>query len=117
MKKRILYLLQRAPYLDDRVTESFDAALVAAAFEQDVSLLFRGDGLQQLLGQQSVTNQRSLAKMLKSLHTYEINAVYVDQADMTQQDLTVADFAIPIEPLTQQAIGELVANHDVVLSG
>ena len=117
MNKRILYILQRPPYLDDRVTESFDAALVAAAFEQQVSLLFRGDGLQQLLAQQSVSDQRSLAKMLKSLATYEINDVYVDQVDMNEQALRASDFALPVVPVTQQALGELIANHDIVLSG
>lgn len=117
MSKRILYLLQHPPYLDDRVAESFDAALVAAAFDQRVSLLFRGDGLQQLLAGQAESNQRNLAKMLQSLATYEITDVYVDRSDMVEQQLQTADFALAVTPVTQQAIGELLASHDIVLSG
>ena len=117
MTKRLLYVLQKPPYLDQRVTESFDAALVAAAFDQHVSLLFRGDGLQQLLAGQNVSNQRNLAKMLRSLATYEITDVYVDHSDMTDQDLSHEDFEIAVTPITHQAIGELIASHDLVLAG
>ena len=117
MSKRILYLLQQPPYLDERVTESFDAALVAAAFDQDVSLLFRGDGLQQLLAHQTEAKQRNLAKMLQSLAVYEITNLYVDRNDMMRAQLETDDFDIAVTPLTHQAIGELIANHDIVLNG
>ena len=114
-QKRILYVLQQPPYLNDRVFEAFDALLVAAAFEQDVSLLFRGAGIQQLLRDQQPTAQRSLAKMLGSLGAYDVDKVFAAEQDLSSGGLTAADLAITPTALDASGIQTLVAAQDIVL--
>ncbi len=114
--KNILYLLQQAPYLDNRVFETFDAVLVAAAFDQRVSLLFRGDGVLQLLADQKPEGQRNLAKMLTSLETYEVDQIFADARSFEARGLKVADCAIAPELLSKREIAQLIARQDLVLN-
>ena len=116
IQKSVLCLLQQPPYLSSRVFETFDALLVAAAFEQKVSLLFRGAGVTGLLKNQKPSQQRSMSKILQSLEAYEISAVYVDQASLQHYNMTVADCTIKTIAQTQQQIAALINQHDVVLS-
>jgi len=46
--KRFLYVNRRAPYGSIYALESLEVVLIGAAFEQDVSLAFLGDGVYQL---------------------------------------------------------------------
>lgn len=116
VSKHILYLLQQAPYLDSRLFEAFDALLVAAAFEQRVSVLFRGDGVLQLLADQAPVGQRNLAKMLQSLATYEVDKVYADSRAFEARGLKIADCAIEPQLVSKREIAELIAQHDLVLN-
>ena len=115
-RKRILYLLQRSPYLDGRVLEAFDALLVAAAFDQRVSLLFCGNGVTQLLAEQSPTSGRSIAKILTSLPIYEIEKVYAHAQAFDAAGLKISECAIEPTLLTHKQIGTLMAQYDMVLS-
>ena len=114
--KTILFVMQRPPYLDTRVFEAIDALLVAAAFEQQVTVLFRGAGIQQLLAGQAPQNQRNLAKILTSLPTYDVHAIHVAATALDRFGLARDELAIDVEPLDDEAIAALINAHDVVLT-
>jgi len=116
MTKRLLYLLQQSPYMNTRVFEAIDTVLVAAAFEQEVSLLFRGAGVLQLLANQAPTSQRSLAKILTSLETYEVNRIYADSRDFAAYNLKLTDCAIAPQLLSKREIGALINAQHLVLN-
>ena len=50
--KRILFLLRQPPYQSSRAIEAIESILVAGVFEQDVSVLFKDDGVWQLIKDQ-----------------------------------------------------------------
>ena len=114
--KSLLYVLQQPPYLDDRVFEAFDALLVAAAFEQRVSVLFRGAGVTQLLANQSPTGQRNLAKIVLSLDAYEVSDIYADAEALLSHGVQLEDCAIKPTPVSGQEISELIDSQDAVLT-
>ena len=47
--KKILFLLRSPPYAGARAYETLEVLLVAAVFDQEVSVLFADDGVYQLL--------------------------------------------------------------------
>ena len=114
--KSILYVLQQPPYLNDRVFEAFDALLVAAAFEQRVSLLFRGAGVAQLLSRQAPSNTRNLAKILTSLDAYEVTEIYADSSAFATLGLSTNDCTITPKLVHAEEIAALINAQDVVLS-
>ncbi len=116
MTKRLLYLLQQSPYMDTRVFEAVDALLVAAAFEQEVSLLFRGAGVLQLLANQAPTGQRNLAKILTSLETYEVDNIYANSSDFAANKLKLDDCVITPKLLSEREIGKLINQQHLVLN-
>ena len=49
---KFLYLLRRPPYSGSLAAEAIDSILVAGVFDQRVSVLFKDDGVLQLLKDQ-----------------------------------------------------------------
>ena len=73
--KRILFLATAAPYASAQPLEALEAMLVAGIFDQEVSVLFKGEGLYQLLKGQdgAALGQRTLGK---ALHVYCVQILH-----------------------------------------
>ncbi len=117
-KKSMLVLIRRAPYSSSLARASVDLALAAAAFEQQVDLLFQGDGVLQLLpNQQSeLLGLKSIGKVLGSLPLYGIEQVYVDARSLSRYGLAGENFVVPVIPLEDEAMSELLARSDHLVS-
>lgn len=117
-RKKILFILQRAPYGTSAAREALDAALAAAAFEQDVQLLFAGDGVWQLLPDQQpdAIHSKGIGKMLQALDYYDINQTFVDSVSLTDRQLDSAQLAIPVTAVTGTALQDLIRAADCVIA-
>ncbi|MCX2981388.1 sulfurtransferase complex subunit TusC [Halieaceae bacterium IMCC14734] len=114
--KRTLLISRQAPYQSHLARGALDAALAAAVFEQDVTLLFMDDGLWQLLdGQQpDAAYTKSLEKTLRSLNLYDLEKLYFEQAAAVARGLSSEDFCVPCEPVTDTA--SFIDSFDVIWS-
>lgn len=117
--KRILFLATRAPYVSAQPLEALEAMLVAAVFDQKVSVLFKGAGLYQLLeGQKgSALGQRTLGKALQALPEYDVRQLFACRESARRLGLTDADFCMPILWLDCAEQRALIARQDAVVSG
>ncbi len=117
-KKSILVLIRRAPYSSSLARASVDLALAAAAFEQEVEILFQGDGVLQLLPNQrsELIGLKSIGKVLSSLPLYGIEQVYADARSLSRYGLTEEDFVVPVIPLEDEAMSELLTRSDHLVS-
>ncbi len=117
MKKTFLLICRRAPYGQSLAREALDVALTAATFDQQVAMLFMGDGVLQLLkGQQpAAIAQKALDKQLAALPLYDIETIYVEAEALQQRGLALSDLALPARALSADAIAEHINAHDVVL--
>lgn len=117
-RKRILFVVGRGPGLGAITHEVIDAMLVVAAFDQDVGVLFTGDGVLQLLsGTTTHANPRDHAKALGALATYEVTSIYVDATSLSSRHLSSAALALTPQRLDASEIAALIAAHDVVIPG
>ncbi len=118
-RKRILFLLTRAPYASARALETLESVLVAGVFEQEVSVLFKGAGVYQLLeGQQgSAVGQRTVGKVLKALHEYDVERIFVCAPSMRRLGIAEDDLCIAVQRLDAGGQRELIAGQDAVVSG
>jgi tRNA 2-thiouridine synthesizing protein C len=116
--KKIMIINRHAPYGSSLPRESLDVLLACAAFGQNPSVLFTGDGVLQLVKDQQADSieQKNLAKSFPALAMYDVNEVFVDEASMTERQLSPHDLVIPITAVSVNTIQEMMGNHDVLLS-
>jgi tRNA 2-thiouridine synthesizing protein C len=117
-RTKILIVCRQAPYGSGLAKAALDVALAAAAFDQELSLLFLDDGVWQLLPGHDPAdiNQKNINATLESMPLYDINQFYVGEADLTERQLSSDDLQGNIVALTAAELGEFLDRHDQVLS-
>ncbi|WP_444922735.1 sulfurtransferase complex subunit TusC [Microbulbifer sp. DLAB2-AF] len=119
MGNQTLTLCRAAPYGSALAREGIEAVLASAAMEQDVDLLFLGDGVFQLLGNQApeAIEQKNLYRNLMALPMFGVEQLYVCQHSLEQRGIHPDQIQIPgaeISLITKP--GKLIAAYQCVLS-
>ncbi len=116
--KKILFILQHAPYGEARAREALDVVFAAAAFDQQIQLLFTGEGLWQLLKEQQGgdIDCKDISRLLGALLFYDIDTIFVDAVSLHARGLCVEQFSLPVVVLSTKDMREMVRNADCVLS-
>jgi tRNA 2-thiouridine synthesizing protein C len=91
--KKFMYLNRKASYGTVYAIESLEVVLIAAAFEQDVSLAFVDDGVYQIVEGQNTDGigMKNFSKTYHALGDYDINKLYVSAESLDERGLTEAD--------------------------
>ena len=91
--KNFMFLNRRAPYGTIYAWESLEVVLIAAAFEQNVSLMFTDDGVYQLVkgSDTSKVDMKNFTPTYRTLGDYEVRHMYVDKASLEARGLTQDD--------------------------
>lgn len=112
-----LFIQHRAPYQGYGALETLDALLVAAAFGQNPSVLFQGDGVWQLLPLQEaqLMGRASVVAQLEALPLYDVDDIYVDEASLIARGLDVAQLALPVTRVKQQEMAAFIAQHSPLI--
>jgi len=116
--KKFLYVNRRAPYGSIYALESLEVVLIGAAFEQDVSLAFLGDGVYQLTKGQDTKALaiKNFSPTFRALEDYDVTKLYVEQEALEARDLTAADLRVPVEVVSTERMAEIMDDQDVILS-
>jgi len=115
--KRFMYVNRRAPYGTIYALECLEVVLVAAAFDQDVSVVFLDDGVWQLKKNQDTTGigMKNFSKTYGALDDYDVEKIYVEKESLAARGLTADDLVIPVEVLAADDLREVMAQQDVVI--
>jgi len=116
--KKFLYVNRRAPYGTIYALESLEVVLIGAAFEQDVSLAFLGDGVYQLAKGQDTKGLevKNFSPTFRALEDYDVTKLYVEQEALQARGLNEADLLVPVEVVSAQRMTEIMEAQDVILS-
>ncbi len=116
--KRFMYVNRRAPYGTIYALECLEVVLIAAAFDQDVSMVFVDDGVYQLKKDQDTTGigMKNFSKTYRALDDYDVEKIYVEKESLEQRGLSEEDLIIPVEVVTTDGLREIMAQQDVVIS-
>ena len=116
--KKFMYVNRKAPYGTIYALESLEVVLIAAAFDQDVSLAFIDDGVYQIAKGQDTKNigMKNFSSTYRALDDYDINKLYVQKESMEARGLTDKDFLVPVEVKTAAELSALMEQQDVLLS-
>lgn len=116
--KRFMYVNRRAPYGTIYALECLEVVLVAAAFDQDVSVVFVDDGVCQLKKNQDTTEigMKNFSRTYGALDDYDVEKIYVEKESLEARGLTVEDLVIPVEVVAAAQLQVIMAQQDVVIS-
>jgi len=91
--KKFMYVNRKAPYGTIYALESLEVVLIAAAFEQDVSLAFIDDGVYQIAKGQNTTDigMKNFSATYNALGDYDVNKLYVEKESLAERGLTEDD--------------------------
>jgi tRNA 2-thiouridine synthesizing protein C len=116
--KRFLYVNRRAPYGSIYALESLEVVLIGAAFEQDVSVAFLGDGVYQLAKGQDTKalEAKNFSPTFRALEDYDVTKLYVEKEALEARGLSAADLVVPVEVVDAARMAEIMEAQDVILS-
>ena len=116
--KKFMFVNRRAPYGTIFALESLEVVLIAATFDQDVSLVFVDDGVFELVKGQDTQGIgiKNHSKTYRALEGYDVEKLYVERESMDARGLTEEDLIVPVEVLGSAEMAALMAEQDVVLS-
>ncbi len=88
-----MYLNRRSSFGTVYAIESLEVVLIAAAFEQDVSLAFIDDGVYQIVEGQETDGigMKNFSKTFHALGDYDINKLYVSKESLEERGLSESD--------------------------
>ena len=130
--KKFCYMNRKAPYGTIYALESLEVVLIAAAFDQDISLVFADDGVYQLTQGQDTDGigMKNFSKTYTALGDYDIKKVYVEKESLEERGLSGDDLqALKYEDedddwaekdslfvLGRDELSTIIDEQDVVLS-
>jgi len=116
--KRFMYVNRKAPYGTIYALECLEVVLVAAAFDQDVSVVFVDDGVCQLKKNQDTAaiGMKNFSNTYRALDDYDVEKIYVEAESLEERGLTAEDLIIPVEVVAAENLREIMAQQDVVIS-
>ena len=116
--KKFLYVNRKAPYGTIYALESLEVVLIAAAFEQDVSMVFLDDGVYQLKKGQDTkaAGMKNFSPTYRALEGYDVEKLYVEAESLAERGLSEDDLLVPVEVMSREALAALMDEQDVILS-
>lgn len=117
-KKKFLLVNRKAPYGTIYALESLEVVLIAAAFEQDVSLAFIDDGVYQLKKGMLTKGieTKNFSPTFRALEDYDVDKLYVEAESLAARGLVADDLIPAVQVLDSRALAALMDQQDIVLS-
>ena len=116
-KKSLLVVVRHSPYGSSLARTSLEVALSSATFDQQVGLLFMGDGVLQLLPEQdsSTTGVRNIAKLMASFPLFELDQIFADETALARYGLMGQELPQNLQRLDDEAMRQLLTRYDHIL--
>ena len=115
--KKLLCVISRAPYSSSHSLELIETAMVGAVFDFSVTILFRDEGVWNLLPEQDAKTlgQRTVSNVLQALPTYDIENIYVCAKSLVGRKLSADQLIEGVVELNLTAQTKLIHDQDVVM--
>ncbi len=87
--KKFMFVNRKAPYGTIYALESLEVVLIAATFDQDVSLVFLDDGVYELAKGQDTQGIgiKNHSKTYRALDGYDVEKLYVERESLQARGL------------------------------
>ena len=116
--KKFMFVNRKAPYGTIHALESLEVVLIAATFDQDVSLVFVDDGVYELLkGQNSkAIGIKNFSPTYRALEGYDVEKLYVERESLEARGIKEEQLLVPVQVVSAKEMAELMEAQDVVIA-
>ena len=113
--RKFIYVNRKAPHGTIHAHEALEVVLIAAAFEQDVSLAFIDDGVYQLKKGQNTDGiaTKNFSKTFGALDMYDVEKLYVEKESLDARGLSEEDLSVDVEILPASDLKKLFNESEV----
>ena len=117
INQSLLFVIGATPF-NPSARDALDAVLVAAAFQQTISVLFIQSGIYQLMTDQqpNLLQARNLAASWRALPLYDVNQIYVCESSLVQYKIQAEQLVMPVKVLSVVAIQNLMQEQHAVFN-
>ncbi len=115
----MLCISRHTPYGNALAREALDTVLAAAAYEQDIKLLFMDDGVWQLFKGQQPThiNQKDITKNLNAMPIFGVEEIYAHEPSLQARGISRDSLSLNnVQLLTTEQTQALIASQQQILS-
>ena len=112
-----MHVLRHAPHGTIYTYEGLEMILIMAAYEQDLSVVFIGDGVYALKKGQdtSAIGIKGFSRTFMALDGYDVEKLYVDRVSLEERGLTEEDLVVDVKVLDAEETGRLMQEQDVII--
>lgn len=113
----ILILQRQAPYGNSLARDGIDFVLTSAAYDQNISILFMGDGVFQLTQKQVSTDiqLKNHAGALEILPLYDVEQIFIVKEDLEARNLVQTDILDIAHIITRDQAKAMIHRHSKVI--
>lgn len=107
---KLMFIMHRPPHGSIHAYEGLEFVLISAAYEQDVSLVFIGDGVLALKKDQDTSELgiKGFVKTYRTLDDYDVEKVYVDRESLEERGLKVEDLIVDVMVKERKEISQMM---------
>jgi tRNA 2-thiouridine synthesizing protein C len=116
--KKVGVVLRHAPYGNSFAQEALDATLAMSLFGQEMTLIFLGDGVFQLLKHQQAAgiHQKTFSKQIAVFELYDIERIFVCTQSLAHRNISPASLCIDVTGVAPAEIKVILHEQDTLLS-
>ncbi|MDJ0657070.1 MAG: DsrE family protein [Xanthomonadales bacterium] len=103
-----------APFVDGRARERLDLALMALALDHQVSVVFAGEGVLQLVPDRQSGPIRDFTRAIGSLALYGARGVYASAGSLRRYGLTPDQLTVQVEVLDDEGLARMRQDQEVL---
>lgn len=114
---KIAVLVTKLPLQNIEARESMDLIFALAAVDHQVSVIFSGDAVYQLLKADDSAELmvKDFRRSFKLFELYEIDQLYVCAESLKQRYLRVAELTLDLQPLESSELSQLLYTQQHVI--
>jgi len=114
--KKVMFIMQKPPHGAIYPYEGLEFILITGAYEQDITLLFIGDGVLALKKEQDTSELgiKGFVKTYRTLEGYDIEKLYADKQSLEERGLTADDLIVDVEVIDSDEVNRLMNEQEAL---
>lgn len=117
MTQKILVMQRQAPYGNSLAREGVDYILTCAAYDQELTILFSGDGVFQLLDNQQCEhiNLKTHLGAIKLFELYDVENTFVVSEDLNERNIKPENLGVNVKIISRLEAKALIKTQQHII--